>query len=109
MCRLNGTADRRVTQRTRSNPGGAIAEFDDVRRLTGKRHTDSFCPGVEQGIEELSVFEDLVLEASFEGGAGHFQQACGRRIVRKDLRRDATERKVVETEISDRRSGQNHR
>jgi hypothetical protein len=43
-----------------------------------------------------------VLEASFESEAGFFHYACGCWIVRKDLRRDSAERKILETEISDR-------
>src|SRR5213596_2724016 len=60
------------------------------------------CPGIEQGIEKLSIFENVILEASFENEAGLFKHACGCWIVRKDLRRDSAERKIFETEISDR-------
>src|SRR5215475_13798190 len=58
------------------------------------------CPGVEQGIEKLPIFENVVLEAPFESEAGFFKHARRCRIVRKHFRGDSAERKIVETEIS---------
>src|SRR5262245_60582834 len=60
------------------------------------------CPGVEQGIENLSILYDVVLETSFEAESGFFQHARGCGIVREHLCRDSAERNIVETEITNR-------
>ena len=52
-------------------------------------------PGVEQRIEKFPVFEDVVLEPSFQGEAGFLQHACGSGIVRKHFRRDAVTASVM--------------
>src|SRR5262245_46342129 len=73
-----------------------------INRYANRRAQALLCSGVEQGIEKIPIFENVVLEASFESEAGFFKHARGCRIVRKHLCRDSAERKIVETEISNR-------
>src|SRR5215472_9586886 len=60
------------------------------------------CPGVQQRIEKLPIFENVVLEASFETEASFFKHACGCRIIPKHLRRNSAEWEIFEAEVRDR-------
>src|SRR6476661_9674232 len=59
------------------------------------------CPGVEQGIEKLPIFEDVVLEASFESEAGFFQHARRSEIIRERLCINSPQLKFFEAEIGE--------
>src|SRR5215216_2711942 len=79
------------------NEASHIASDQQTRKSLAR--TALLCSGIEQGIEKLSLFEDVVLQASFENETGSFQYARRCRIVRKNLRRDSAEWKIFETEI----------
>src|SRR5437016_2418098 len=66
------------------------------------------CPGVDERIENPSVFENILFQSSFEEEAVLLEDARGGRVVFIKFGADAVERKIVETIVSECADGFTH-